>query len=1616
MKTYLKRFLALALILVIALIAVSCNKNETPQEDKGTISIKIDDVLSIALDGEFDSNIAQNSELNLENKNLKVYLAENSEYLAYLLGDNAPSDVELLSDDDGFYVSLPITSNMIQGFSSEELGEELVFDITYLGNIISVTYNVIDVNVRSISYDFNGGKAESVSYIDEDGKKVTIKKEVLSYDINEGLKCLIGATREHYLFDGWYADDTKFESIEAGFNQNLHLVAKWIPIEYVITFETEYGIMKDVKFTAEAKENILLESPKTDDNESNGLVFIGWFTDKNYTQKVESHSKNDCKDTTYYAKWANVAVVSLEGEYSARIRSGKEIDWSNAYLKVVISKGEGEETRTVKLTDRNVSLPVTSQEVGIHEDVIVYTLDSVNYEIKISYETMNEDTFFINYVLNGGEFEEPSVDTYYDSNIGLSELPTPKKRAYDFLGWYTSNRFVGDPITSVEAGKRSDLTLYAKYDAHVYSISYYIGADGLEYAQEESVADQQFKNSETLFTNGEGKALIDGITLDGYHFIAWHTAYPFTEDNAVIYIPEDSCENLNLYAELGKKVESVAITSKNQFDKSEGSFKLVAEVTPADAYYKEATFEIISNKDSTGAVINGDILTAEYPGEIIIVAKADKGDSTIISEPFTLKITDRKAPVEQISIIPTENGRYIVKANDMINLKIKTVPEEIDMEDKVLTFSIYNDEIDSTPNQTLQSSHITIDNNEKTLSITKSGVYGSFTLKAVLSCQKNVDGILQDYSVETEATFIIPKTITNIEDLQNISYDGVYVLTQDIDLAGNYWNPLFAYGGDSLSFDNAFSGYIDGNGHLLMNLCIDTGLIDGLTAGLFGTVNNAVIKNIGFENATVMTESELSRVNYVGILSGAIKNSTIESVSVEGELEVKGIDYVGGVVGYMYGDMEKIKVGSGSELKITATITSSTNPTHVGGIAASFDGSLSDFSSSVNLTVKNVVTGGDIYVGAISGRSLGQLYNIGEINASVIVEEEGVADSKKPELLNYYSANSVYVGLIGKSNSIFKGKEDAPLKTTLSLTIDAYSTVYAGILGETDKEVEYIDFTANITVKKAKNLYVGGITGSTIDNISNVNGKVSIEIIDSDAIVLGGIAGNAYVVNNSIVTFNGTIISDSTKGTTSIGGIASNIDSVDGVIVEIGTLSINVANDIAFGGIASVAYGQIKGNVQISSLAVAASGGNIGGLAGQSQGIGNGSEVDITANISVSKNLYYGTVAAKHQGNAENVKACGNVEINVSTANNVYAGAYGELTDAIISGASSSYNQTIKVTSNKTDSQSGGATIYAGGISGKASAKKQGYIEDITANFVTFVVESLGKDKGTVVLGGVIGDNSVSITNTVSEGSIKVGALLKAYVGGFVGENTANLQGISKISLIEISYAFTKDRKVGGFVGTNESKGCIQTSYSETSLKGSSDGSDKTAYVGGFVGENDGTINACFVGGIDKTGNRVSSVVKIIENNNNGATDYLGGFVGYNNGGNISNAYTDASLDSNTTTGGFVGLSVYDSKKGSGRISYAIVLGELIGSSNTMGGFVYSAKLEDDDLPEGNFVECLFVSDKLKNALASSQLSFEEIVGMNSSIIVREDNYKNFDDDVWDIQANTLPVLKGFIE
>lgn len=133
-----------------------------------------------------------------------------------------------------------------------------------------------------------------------------------------------------------------------------------------------------------------------------------------------------------------------------------------------------------------------------------------------------------------------------------------------------------------------------------------------------------------------------------------------------------------------------------------------------------------------------------------------------------------------------------------------------------------------------------------------------------------------------EETATTEYTISTLKELQafsedvnsGTSYDGITVkLMNNIDMSGCDWTPI---GNNSY----AFTGTFDGNFHTIYNLSVNTAT---RYCGLFGKLENATIKNLGIENATIV-----SSTNDVAVLAGNAKSSEISRCYVTGTVEGKG--------------------------------------------------------------------------------------------------------------------------------------------------------------------------------------------------------------------------------------------------------------------------------------------------------------------------------------------------------------------------------------------------------------------------------------------------------------------------------------------------------------------------------------------------------------------------------------------------------------------------------------------------------------------------------------------------------------------------------------------------------
>ena len=134
-------------------------------------------------------------------------------------------------------------------------------------------------------------------------------------------------------------------------------------------------------------------------------------------------------------------------------------------------------------------------------------------------------TFAINYVLDGGTNSENNPNEYVPEKLPLL-LENPNKSGYKFVGWYDNENFTGESITEISAGIMGDVTLYAKWNALDYRISYEL-------------------NGGTNAENPDGYDVLDlpvslhAPSRTGYIFKGWYMG-----ENRVLAIPVGTTGNV----------------------------------------------------------------------------------------------------------------------------------------------------------------------------------------------------------------------------------------------------------------------------------------------------------------------------------------------------------------------------------------------------------------------------------------------------------------------------------------------------------------------------------------------------------------------------------------------------------------------------------------------------------------------------------------------------------------------------------------------------------------------------------------------------------------------------------------------------------------------------------------------------------------------------------------------------------------------------------------------------------------------------------------------------------------------------------------------------------------
>ena len=327
---------------------------------------------------------------------------------------------------------------------------------------------------------------------------------------------LANASKTGYDFAGWYTEST-FENpvtqIVTGTAENKTFYAKFVAHTYTITYNVLDGTTNTnpTTYTIETATITLANASKT------GYTFNGWYLENTYNTAVTEITLGTIGDLVFYAK-QTVITYTISYNLDEGVNGDNPDEFTVESSTIVLN----EATKTGYdfvgwYTESTYDNQVFEIEAGSHDSITLYA----KFEVV---------TYTITYELyEGTNGDNPATYTVEDATITLEAA---SKTGYDFVGWYLESTFE-NPVTEITTGSTGNKKFYAKFNEHVYTITYN-NVDGLT------------NTNPTTYKITSDTIILVSVAKAGYTFDGWYTEA--TLENAVHQIATGSTGNKVFYA------------------------------------------------------------------------------------------------------------------------------------------------------------------------------------------------------------------------------------------------------------------------------------------------------------------------------------------------------------------------------------------------------------------------------------------------------------------------------------------------------------------------------------------------------------------------------------------------------------------------------------------------------------------------------------------------------------------------------------------------------------------------------------------------------------------------------------------------------------------------------------------------------------------------------------------------------------------------------------------------------------------------------------------------------------------------------------------------------------
>lgn len=380
------------------------------------------------------------------------------------------------------------------------------------------------------------------------GLNISATEKAVAFNA-DGYGELATATREGYVFDGWYtADGEEITADTAVKSKNIHVYSSWIPNQYSVAFDGNTGLgglgMANAQYDTpfELPANYFIKT---------GYTFMGWATSPDgealYADKeVVSNLTSEVNGSvTLYAIWdANTFTVEFD-------KNGGEGEMENADI-VYDSEVTLPECGFTRTGYTFIGWALDKEGTDFVTDAEYDNLRTENGETVTLYAIWSENSYTLSFDMNGGEGEKINPTVYgYETEVKLPYNVFTKK-GYVLSGWSLTKDGEqvysnGETVKHINPDKNGSVTLYAVWTPAEYTVKFDANTGTGDMAALSMVYDTE----KALTANSFSKT--------GYHFIGWST----TADGSVEYTDMQSVKNLT--DTNGKEVTLYAVWEINTY-------------------------------------------------------------------------------------------------------------------------------------------------------------------------------------------------------------------------------------------------------------------------------------------------------------------------------------------------------------------------------------------------------------------------------------------------------------------------------------------------------------------------------------------------------------------------------------------------------------------------------------------------------------------------------------------------------------------------------------------------------------------------------------------------------------------------------------------------------------------------------------------------------------------------------------------------------------------------------------------------------------------------------------------------------------------------------------------